>query len=232
MFPAPHSLLPRLCDLPLYPSITSSFHSATQSALTWRVTLPDQPLIPDLLDDLVIVTAHLTAESIRTAGTSWRDSISIGLLANPLIYRLLELRAEELDDNHHGMILQESFRLAALMFLRKTKWHSVFTTGPIQQQVAKLKTLLGGSQAQEDDDDNNWKEFENLKCWVLFMGAIYSIEHSAESVWFASEILRMVKKMKCVDLAEMLSRVKSVLWFEDLFGEAAKALVRQLRMLS
>ena len=126
-------------------------------------------------------------------------------------------------------------------------------TGPIQLMVTRLKDALcdaAQAQAQQDghDDDDIWKGgFESLQSWILFIGAVYSHEHSADRIWFATEILRSMalrrrqqqprQEQETVgvgaeqDFSAMLDTVKKVLWFEDLFGKAAEDLLRQLRML-
>ena len=226
MFPPPYDLLPRLCDLPVNPAVVASFHNAAQISKTWRETFPEQSLIPGILDDLVIVTAHLTAESIRTEGASWSDSIGTGLLVNPLVYQLYELRVGELRHGSRGEVLQEVFRIAALLFLRRTKWHAVFVSSLIDSQVVKLKHLLCTT------NEYYWTGFETLKAWILVMGALYTRSHSAERLWYETEILRELGCMEGVGLPDLLAQVKGILWFEDLFAEFELTLRKELRMLS
>ena len=51
--------------------------------------------MPGILDDLIMVTAHLTAESIRTKQVSGTDVIATGVLVNPLVHRLYGLRLKK-----------------------------------------------------------------------------------------------------------------------------------------
>ena len=64
------------------------------------------------------------------------------------------------------------------------------------------------------------------------MGACSSNKHSAERLWFIKELLHMVRLMHLANLADMLTLVKSVLWFEDLFGEMAQLVWKELWMMS
>jgi hypothetical protein len=204
----------------------SSFHNATQAARVWRYTFTEGPVIPVLIDDLVIVTAHLTSEGLRTKGACWRDIMTTGLLVNPLIFRLHELRRKQPLHQNRRIILQEAIRIAALLFLRRTRWHAMFASTLVESQVAMLRKWL------ENASEGDWTGFETLKSWVLVMGACSSNKHSAERLWFIKEILRMVRVMRLAGLADMLALVKSVFWIEDLFGEVAQVVWKELWMMS
>lgn len=204
----------------------SSFHNASQAARVWRYTFTEGPPIPDIIDDLVKVTAHLASESLRTESACWSDITTTGLLVNHLIFRLHEIRFKQPHYHSRRIVLQEAFRIAALLFLRRTKWHAMFVSTLVESQVAMLRTWL------EDASESDWKGFETLKSWALVMGACSSNKHSAERLWFIKELLHMVRLMHLANLADMLTLVKSVLWFEDLFGEMAQLVWKELWMMS
>ena len=182
--------------------------------------------MPLILEDLITVIAHLAAEANRTAGTSWTDSVAVGLLINPLVYRLYAMRVRIPHRLHRESMLQESFRIAALLFVARTKWHTVFISSLINLQAANLKDWIGSTK------DNDWKGFEALKAWVLVIGATHSRRHSEERLWFLTEILSGWKRAGCATLSEYLAQVKGFLWIEDLFESAASEMWRDLRMLS
>jgi hypothetical protein len=64
------------------------------------------------------------------------------------------------------------------------------------------------------------------------MEALHSHKHSAEKLWLERKALRIVKRMDGVELPELLAQVRGFLWIEDLFGESALMLWKELRMLS
>jgi hypothetical protein len=225
-FPPPYDLLPRTRDLPTSPSILVSFYHATQAAKTWREIFPDKPSLSDVLDDLAILTAHLATESIRTKGAFWTDSIATGLRVNPLIHRLHELRLSRSHHHEREDLLQEVFRIAALLFLKQTKWHTLFISSLVESLITNLKSWL------LETDENDWIGFEALKSWALVMGAINSENYSAERMWFEVELLHMARLIKCANVADMLGIVKSVLWIAELFNEPAEMLWKELRMIS
>ena len=226
IFPPPYDLLPRLRDLPVNSSDLSSFHNATQTSRKWHETFPESPLIPGILDDLKIVTAHLTAESIRTKKAIGTEPVATGILVNPLVHRLYGLRLKKPYHCCRSETLQEAFRIAALLYLSRTKWTANYISTLFDLQVIKLKRWLS------EMDDDLWEDFNILRAWILVIGALCSHEHSAERLWYEREILHMVRYVGGVTLPDLLSQVKSFLWFEDLFGDTALVVWKELRMLS
>jgi hypothetical protein len=207
------------------PSLRLIVGTTTQAAKTWREIFPDKPSLPDILDDLVILTAYLTTESIRTKGASWTDTIAIGLRVNPLIHRLHGLRLSRSHSHERGDFLQEVFRIAALLFLKETKWHTLFVSSLVKSLVTELKSWL------RETDENDWIGFEALKSWALVIGAINSGNYSAKRMWFEVKILHMTRLIKCANVADMLGMVKSVLWITELFDEPAVMIWKELCMI-
>jgi hypothetical protein len=157
-------------------------------ARTWRDRFPHHHAIPNILDDLAIVTAHLISESSRTAGAIWTDSIATGIWVNPIVHSLLQLRIERPDCSNCNDVLQESFRIAAMLFLAWIKFHTGFISALTMTQVTRLKACLS------NEGRAHWEKLEPLKLWILVMGGMNSEECSAESLWFRFEILETARR--------------------------------------
>ena len=191
----------------------------------WRDRFPQRPVIPDILDDVVVVTAHLTSESGRTAGAIWTDSIATGVWVNPIVHRLLQLRLEQPDCSNCNDVLQESFRLATLLCLARTKFHASLIARLTMTYVAKLKACLSNG------DRIHWLRLEPLKVWILVIGAMHAEELSEERLWFELEILKMAQLMNMADLRTVDAIAKSVIWIEEFFHDKAQTLWRDLGAL-
>lgn len=192
---------------------------------TWRSKFPQQDAIPSILDELATITAYLVSESNRTAGATWTDSVATGLWVNPIVHRLLLLRIEELDVLTGIQVLQESFRIAALLHLGRIKFHSGLIAGLTRTHVARLRTCLSSGGAA------HWLRLEPLKVWILVMGGISAEGPSPERQWFESELLKLARLMNMADWGRVEAMAKSVLWIDDLFHDHAEILWRDLGAL-
>lgn len=205
-FPIPYDSLPSVHSLPVSSSAPSMFTVAANMSRIWRDRFPQRPVIPDILDDVVVVTAHLTSESGRTAGAIWTDSIATGVWVNPIVHRLLQLRLEQPDCSNCNDVLQESFRVTALLYLARTKFHASLIARLTMTYVAKLKACLSNG------DRTHWLRLEPLKVWILVIGAMHAEELSDERLWFELEILKMAQLMNMTDLRTVEATAKSMLW--------------------
>jgi hypothetical protein len=194
-------------------------------ARTWREGFPQRSTIPDILDDVTVVTAHLISESARTAGAIWTDSIGTGVWVNPIVHRLLQLRIEQPDCSNCNDVLQESFRIAVLLYLARTKFHAGLIARLTITYIAKLKACLSYR------DGTHWLRLEPLKIWILVVGGMHTEGPSEERLWFELEILKMARLMDMTDLRKVEEMAKSVLWIEDFFHDQAQMLWRDLGAL-
>ena len=163
---------------------------------------------------------------MRTKGVSWTDSIATGVRVNPLIYRLHGLRLDRSQRHERGDLLQEVFSIAGLLFLKQTKWNTLFVSSLVESLITKLKAWL------YETDENDWIGFEALKSWALVIGAVNSGKYSAERLWFEVEILHTARLIGCASMVDMLGIVKGFLWIADLFDEPAEMVWNELQMIS
>jgi hypothetical protein len=144
---------------------------------------------------------------------------------NPIVHRLLQLRIEQPDCSNGNDVLQESFRIAAMLYLTRTKFHTSLISALIMTHVAKLKACLSNA------DGAHWVRLEPLKTWILVMGGMNAGESSTERLWFGSEILEMARHMKMTNWRKVEATAKSLLWIEDLFYDKAQTFWRDLEAL-
>ena len=200
----------------------SQFHLAKRMSSIWRMKFPTSPSIPSILDDLVVVTAHLTSEGSRTAGAVWTDSLATGVWVNPIVHRLLHLRIEQPDRSNCNDVLQESFRIAAMLYLARTKFHKSLISALTAIHVAKLKACLSNECA------SHWDDLEPLKTWILVMGGMNAKEYSVGRLWFELMILKTARRMNVTRWGEVEVVAKSVLWIDELFYDDAQLLWHDL----
>ena len=203
-------------------SILSQFHLAKRMSSIWRRRFPNLPAIPRILDDLVVVTAHLKSEGSRTAGALWTDSLATGVWVNPIVHRLLHLRIEQPDCSNCNDVLQESFRIGTMLYLARTKFHKSLISALTTIHVARLKACLSNECA------THWDDLEPLKIWILVMGGMNAKEDSVERLWFELKILKTARRMNVTRREEVEVVAKGILWIDELFHDDSQLLWRDL----
>ena len=229
VFLPPDQILPEFRSA--YPSIPTGRTSslAQHFSAIWRREFPEAEATADILDDLDATTRHLLSERERSEGAFWSTSVAPMVLLDPIVHRLLRLRCRNDELQTPFMAMQESFRVAALLFLgRLRRWDSE----DVLMSILTAKHLLRLQQSLQSTDTFEWGEMWPLRLWALIMGAMETGKDTLERVWYVRAIMEMRMSHALTSSGQVERMVKDILWVDEVFQERALIIWHILRSYS
>lgn len=149
----------------------------------------------------------LQAESIKTKGEVYKLVTWAGQYIQPLTYRLLCLR-EAVDVDECPSLMQETWRLAILLSTTGIRLRCGIRPMVWNIHEEKLKSLL-------EDDMTDWGFFNDLKLWIIVIGALKSVTE-AQRLWFSNEFkLAMVARNSLTAYDEVEIKLAKYLWMPE-----------------
>jgi hypothetical protein len=181
----------------------------TELSDVWERRFPSRREITSIYKDTCRMVTLLQAESVRTKGEVYKLVTWAGQYIQPLTYRLLCLR-EAVDVNECSSIMQEIWRLAIL--LSTTGIRLQFGIRPMVWNIheEKLKSLL-------EDDMTDWGFLNDLKLWIIVIGALKSVTE-AQRLWFSSEFKLEMAKNNLTTYDEVEIKLAKYLWLPEHHG--------------
>ena len=192
----------------------------------WRRRFPDHPLVSKALDDLVYIMMHLTPEEDRKPHCPWTiHSKRTRQWTNVVVYDLLQARCDEDLDADEARAMQETFRMAAMLYIYETKFCPDGLFFLLSNLPARIRTVL----AQNPDID--WAELWPLKLWILSIAAISAEPDPTERSWFVYELSQCLELHDPEYWLQLTHLLKGILWIEKIYTEKAKSLYASLEAL-
>ena len=199
---------------------------AKQMSRAWQRRFPRHPLVSKSLDQLVYIMTHLAPEGARKQNCVWTiNTEETRLWTDAVVYDLLRARRDEDVDADDGHVMQEAFRLAAMLYIYETKFYPDGLYFLIPDLPTRLRTVLEGHLGID------WAELWPLKLWILSIAAISSEPDTPERAWFVDQL------SQCLDLQVpeywpwLTQLLRDILWIEEIYSEKAKSLHAMLEAL-
>lgn len=199
---------------------------AKQMSQVWQRRFPNQPLVSKALDELVYIKMHLTPEGDRKQNCPWTiHTQDTRLWTNVVVYDLLQAHRDGIMDADGGYVMQEAFRLAAMLYIYETKFYPDGLFFLVPNLPARLRIVLAGHPGAD------WAELWPLKLWILSIAAISSEPDPPERAWFVDQLAQ------CLDLQVpeywpwVSQLLRDILWIEEIYAEKAKSLHADLEAL-
>jgi hypothetical protein len=146
----------------------------------------------------------------------WEDPYFLGMQINPIVIRL---RPSLENENEPGETVETACRLAALLFLSDIRVEFVpyHVTGyhfvKRLEQIALLEIT-------------EWEEFQNLRLWVLVIGAIKA--SPADRLHFIEGVKRALERLYITTWEEATLVVASILFNEEIYGQRCRYFGREV----
>jgi hypothetical protein len=218
-FPLPQHILSSI-QVPPRPSPTPERSLLVQHmSEAWRKQFPGHIIIADILEDLAGVTADLLLERRSVGDRFFSSTVTPLLWIEPIVHCLLQQRYRLREPSDHVAWMEETFRVAALLYLGRLRRFD--SEDPLMitltaKHVPRLRESL------ESIDEKDWGELWPLRLWALVMGAMETNKDRAVArEWYLDQVLAMATSLRFRSWRQVEKVVKEMLWVDELFHTRA-----------
>lgn len=200
-YPLPTRHIPAL---PTKPPIAAS-KTFVNTIYSWRRLYPHREDFVKIFLDFHILNCMIQVGLPKI----WEDPWFLGLRINPIVLRLLPSETV-FDGKGPGELIETACRLAALIYLGDIRVAFMEYHVMGCHFVEKLSDIM----AYESEE---WEEFQELKLWVLTVGAIKASAAGREI--FVEGIQKMVEVMDIETWDEVVQIVSDIIWLDEVYGQ-------------
>ena len=225
-FPLPEHILPNI-EVPLRPASTSERSLLAQHmSEAWRKQFPGNSTSADILDDLASLTADLLVQRAKFGERFFSSTVTPLLWIDPIVHCLLQRRYRLCQPSDPASWIEETFRVAALLFLGRLRRFDSEDTLLVTLTAKHIPRLR---ESLESTDEKDWGELWPLRLWALVMGAMETIKDRASArEWFHDEMLAMATSLRFQSWRAVEKVVKDMLWVEEVFRVRADVIWEEL----
>ena len=185
----------------------------------WRKQFPGHATPADILDDLASVTADLLVERSSVGDRFFSSTVTPLLWIEPIVHTLLQQRDRLREPPDHITWMEESFRVAALLYLGRLRRFD--SDDPLMLTIT-AKHVPRLRESLESIDEKDWGELWPLRLWALVMGAMETgRDRTPMREWYLDQMLAMATSLRFRSWRDIERAVKDVLWVEELFHKRA-----------
>jgi hypothetical protein len=178
----------------------------------WNQMYPERKGLMRVLHDLFVLNAMITVGMPAI----FEDPLFLGMQINPIIIRL---RPSFEQNNQSGETVEAACRLAALIYLGDIRVEFIIYHVTGYHFVERLNHVALAECSE-------WDEFQNLRLWVLVIGAIKA--SPADRLLFIEGIKRALERLYITTWEEATLVVASILFNDEIYGQRCQELGREV----